>query len=375
MTDTKGVNNSGAETTSLANWLSSAHNFWSFRHVSAIVPCQEVAPSPHPKDLPVVNQYQLSQEQLSFLNASRTDSLVIIKDNEIVCRWDAPGIQPDELHLIFSVTKSITSLLVGALATQGLLDIDAEVTEYLPQLKSSGFAGATIRNLLDMTAAYSFVEDYTPGPDILAYRFAAGWYPAPEDAPTLREFIATRTADGEHGQRFRYLSPTTDLLGWICEEVSGLSYAAALSKYIWQPMGAKFPALMTVDRAGSPRAAGGLSCASSDLARFGVLLRDGDDSIIASTYLADIFSNGSTQQWRDGDFADLFANGVYRSCCYRPVANEQVVMGIGIYGQMLYVNKAAGVVIAKQSSWAEPDETNNHLAAYELCRAITKDLA
>lgn len=368
----------------LGNWMTSEHSFWSFRNVRRIIPVEEVScgentlalidarDSAIGELLVPTSQHEYTLNE--FLTSSHTDSIVVIQgsseNNRVVFEWYADGVGGHEPHLNFSVTKSITSLLTGALVGQGLIEVGRLVTDYVPAVRGSGFEGATIRNLLDMTASYSFVEDYSPGPDIIAYRHAAGWYPAPSDAPTLREFIASRGAEGSHGERFRYLSPTTDMLGWVCEEVSGLSYAQALSKYIWGPLGAEHNAHMTIDRAGSPRAAGGLSSTVRDLARIGVMVRDGGRGVVPSDYIDDIFTNGSEEQWAIGDFIDLFPRGVYRSCFYRPGEDPGVVMGIGIHGQMLYIDRPRGVVIAKQSSWPQPDELDWHLDAYAALRAI-----
>jgi CubicO group peptidase (beta-lactamase class C family) len=49
-------------------------------------------------------------------------------------------------------------------------------------------------------------------------------------------------------------------------------------------------------------------------------------------------------------------------------------MGIGIHGQMLYVDRPRGVVVAKQSSWPNPDSEEMHLDAFNACRAIAHAL-
>jgi CubicO group peptidase (beta-lactamase class C family) len=225
-----------------------------------------------------------------------------------------------------------------------------------------------------MAASYQFEEDYTPGPDIIAYRHSVGWYPAPLGAPNLHDFIASRKKEGEHGQKFRYMSPTTDLVGWVIEAASGMPYAEALSKFIWSKIGSEAPGHITVDRQGSPRAAGGLSVIPRDLVRFGMMIRDGGMGAIDPEFLLDVYENGSAEQWATGDFKDFFEKGVYRSFCYKPGTDPDVIMGIGIHGQMLYVDRPRGVVVAKQSSWPNPDSEEMHLDAYNACRAIAHAL-
>ena len=132
---------------------------------------------------------------------------------------------------------------------------------------------------------------------------------------------------------------------------------------------------MTVDRQGSPRAAGGLSVIPRDMVRFGMMIRDGGMGVIDPGFIADIYENGSAEQWAAGDCSDLFVNGVYRSFCYRPGEDPAVIMGIGIHGQMLYVDRPRGVVIAKQSSWPIADSDELHIDSYHACRAVARSLS
>lgn len=369
----------------LDNWLLPENTFWSFRHVRELIPTAQVNCSSSPRVLNQnikselgdlsVDTHEGARKLSDFLSSTNTDSFTAVKDEDLVFEWLAPGVSDLEPHLIFSVTKSFTGMLVGALVQAGMINVDDLVTKYVPEIADSGFGDATVRNLLDMAASYQFEEDYTPGPDIIAYRHSVGWYPAPLGAPNLHDFIASRKKVGEHGQKFRYMSPTTDLVGWVIEAASGMPYAEALSKFIWSKIGTEAPAHITVDRTGAPRAAGGLSTIPRDLVRFGMMIRDGGMGAIDPEFLRDVYENGSAEQWATGDFKDFFEKGVYRSFCYKPGIDPDIIMGIGIHGQMLYIDRPRGVVVAKQSSWPNPDSEEMHLDAHNACRAIARALA
>jgi hypothetical protein len=368
----------------LDNWLHPENTFWSFRHVRELIPTAQIDCAKSPRVLNQKIKTELGEILLEthdgvkkiseFLSSTNTDSFTAVKGEDLVFEWLAPGVSDVEPHLIFSVTKSFTGMLVGALVQEGKIDVDALVTKYVPEIADSGFGDATVRNLLDMAASYQFEEDYTPGPDIIAYRHSVGWYPAPLGSPNLHDFIASRKKEGEHGQMFRYMSPTTDLVGWVIEAASGMPYAQALSKYIWSKIGTEAPAHITVDRTGAPRAAGGLSTIPRDLVRFGMMIRDGGMGAIDPEFMRDVYENGSAQQWATGDFKDSFAKGVYRSFCYKPGEDPDVIMGIGIHGQMLYIDRPRGVVVAKQSSWPNPDLEEMHLDAFHACQVIARAL-
>ncbi len=368
----------------LDNWLTPEHVHWSLRHVREMLPTARIRRGQYSHELNAAHDQSLLQLEFpgthqsfvlgQWLESTEVDSLTVLRGNDLVLEWRAADVADDDVHLLFSVTKSVTSLLVGVLVGRGLIEIEAPVTQYVPAVVGSGFDGATVRNLLDMTTAFAFIEDYNPGDDLRAYRNAAGWYPTEPGAPNLHEFIATREADGQHGQRFRYQSPATDLLGWICESVTTQPFATALSENVWAPMGAEADADIAVDRQGSPRNAGGMSVTPRDLARLGLLVADGGRGIIPIDYLDDLTHNGSTQQWADGDFAPWLSGGAYRSCWYQPRLDPAVVMGVGIHGQMLYVDRARRIVVAKQSSWSLADDTDAHNDAYLACQSIARAL-
>ncbi len=355
---------------------------WSFRHVRELLPTERIRaprqslslgsdPRPAVLDL-VVQGLNGSTSVREALSTGESDALVVIHDGDVVAEWLGDGVADDEPHLVFSVTKSITGLLAAALAGAGLLDLEANLVDYLPEAEGSGFGTATLRHLLDMEASYAFVEDYSPGPDVTAYRHSVGWYPAPEGAPALREFLLTRQQEGEHGQVFRYLSPTCDLMGMVCARAAGTTWAQAVSTYLWQPMGAEADADVTVDREGSPRAAGGFSAVPRDIARLGMLVARKGAGVIPEAFIDDIIHGGDPEHWANGDFATFLPGGAYRSYWYQPRVDDDVVCGVGIYGQMLYVDVPRQVVVVIQSSWSEPDNQLRVEANLDICRTIAR---
>ena len=78
-----------------------------------------------------------------------------------------------------SVSKSILGCAAGVLAGRGLLDLQAPVTTYVPEVSGSGYAGATIRDLLDMRTGVAFRETYTAlDAEVRVMERSMGWRPA-----------------------------------------------------------------------------------------------------------------------------------------------------------------------------------------------------
>ncbi|HWB50659.1 MAG TPA: serine hydrolase [Stellaceae bacterium] len=299
-----------------------------------------------------------------FLQRASTDALVVLRDGRIVIERYGNGMGPRTPHILMSVSKSLLGLLTGILVDRGKLDPDGLVTDVVPELAGTAYEGARIRHLLDMRTGVAFDEDYlaTSGP-IVEYRKATNWNPlGPGGSPSdLRSFYQTlRVSDGPHGGRFHYISPNTDLLGWVVERASGQRFAELMSACLWQPMGAACSAYTTVDRLGAPRCAGGVCTTARDLARVGQLLvdrgaRDGTQ-IIPSAWIDDITLNGSPSAWAAGVFAPFFPGRRmhYRNKWYVDVDDAPLMFGLGIHGQYLFVDRRNRIVVAMMSSQADP---------------------
>src|SRR5215470_10443364 len=260
---------------SLANWREAPFNRWSFRHVRELIPTADIAHDPHrARPLPVelietgkirirgARGHVLSLDD--FLMAASTDSLVILHRGRITVERYADGMTAETPHILMSVSKSVLGLLMGILVSEGILDPDHQVTTVIPEVTETAYKGATIRHLLDMRTGVAFDEDYTATSGaIVEYRKATNWHPlGPGDYPSdLRSFYqGLQARDRNHGGRFHYVSPNTDLLGWVIERATDQRFADLMSRYIWKPMGAQHSAYITVDRLGAPRCAGGHLC-------------------------------------------------------------------------------------------------------------------
>src|SRR5690606_27968034 len=115
---------------------------------------------------------------VEHLESSYGDCFVAMRDGVVIAEWEAPHGAASRPHLIFSISKSITGMLAGIAVGDGLLDPDAPVAAYVPVSPGSAYAGASVRNLLDMTVSLDFEEDYLDldGP-FDRYRRAMLWNP------------------------------------------------------------------------------------------------------------------------------------------------------------------------------------------------------
>lgn len=379
----------------LANWRTAPFSRWAFHHVRELLPTANIAadsnaPEPFasaPRDLSAVafqgrdgNETTLDR----FLPDSFTDALVILQGDRIVTEWYDSGYDPAFPHIVFSVSKSITSCLTGILAGQGLVDPEAPVTKYIPEAAGSAWGDCTLRHILDMVVAIDFTEpDPDPDSAYARYRLATGWNPPMPGGEVLDQngFLLTlRRGPGRHGDYFSYVSPNTDFLGWILERAAGRPMAALLSEHIWRPMGARDDAYITLDRLGAPRNAGGICTTARDLALFAAMVRDGGRAngrqVVPADWIEDFRTNGNREPWLDGDplFYDLLPDGCYRSKWYQVGNGRGSICAIGIHGQWIYIDAVADTAIVKFSSQPEalddPLDRANLNAFGAICRAL-----
>jgi len=359
----------------LANWRTAPFNRWAFHHVREILPSADIANDPAaalpfasaPVDMSALRVAREGEPALTLegvLEETDTDALVIVHRGRIVFERYVGGMTADNPHILMSVSKSLLGLLTGILAARGTLAPDRPVTDVVPEVSGTAYDGATIRHLLDMRAGIDFDEDYlaTSGA-IIAYRKAAGWNPLEPGDPVLdlRAFYRQLTkSDGAHGGALHYVSPNTDLLGWVIERAAGGRYADLMSELLWKPMGAARSAYITVDRLGAPRCAGGMCATVRDLARVGQLILEGgargSRQIVPESWIDDITRRGDPQAWAAGDLVDYFPGLPisYRSQWYVVAGQAPVLFGLGVHGQNVFIDRARETVIAKVSSQALP---------------------
>ena len=350
---------------SLANWRKAPYCHWAFHHVREIIPSADI--SNDPTDVWELKPDTMDTSSLGLDNAmvsTDCDAIVVLHKDKLVHESYSNGMTSRDPHILMSVSKSMLGLVAGTLVERGELAENDLITKHLPEIENTAYAGATVRDLLDMRAGILFDEDYlaTEGP-IVDYRFAANWNPVPKDrvAADLRSFMSLLTeTDGPHGGRFHYVSPNTDLLAWVFERASGMRYAELVSERLWKPLGAEAPGYITVDRIGGARAAGGKCLLARDLARVGMMMANGGQrdgkQVVPACWLEDIVQNGDPQAWKDGDFYNEMGQRDihYRSKWYVNREAEPLIFGVGIHGQFLFVDPAKKLSIAWLASQDSP---------------------
>jgi CubicO group peptidase (beta-lactamase class C family) len=370
-------------------------NRWSYQHMRTIFPSAPVGTADEP--IPVEVAVDPGIERLvlrgadgaevtfpSYLRESCTDALVVVTPQGIVYEAYLNGMGPTRPHQMMSVTKSFAGLFGLVAVDEGLLSEDDRVSDLVPELAAStAFADATFGHVLDMVSSMQFSEDYAdPASGIVRYGQTLGWLQAPADglpAESLHEFLVTlqRDPDLEHGERFVYQTPKTDVVNWATNRATGTSFQQNMHDVLWSRLGTEAETYVLLDRNGTLVAGGGLNAAPRDLARFAMmLLNDGAaaGSQVVSKGIVDRLAAGASREAFSAgpEAVGAMANGdwSYRAQWWvRHTPGREAFTAIGIHGQWIYVDRVRGVAIVKQSSLpasADPVDDAQALNAFDV---------
>lgn len=358
----------------LENWRKYPFTKWSFVNVRNIIPsaeiqtCNEKNPNfdkniQNLLDLKINHDGQI-RDLLELLKICNTDAFLVMSKGKLIFEYFDQFTNYSSPHIVFSVSKSITSLLVGVLSKEINLDLNTEISKIIPETIGSAYENATIRNVLDMNVSSGFIEDYTGKAEIFKkYRACTGWdiiNDSIKDLPHgMYDFLSNLPSSGlSHGTKYHYSSPHSDLLGWVVERLTNDKYYNVLSKLLFIPSQLQFSSNITLDRLGASRSAGGISISPYDLLTLAELTRcKGNNSkgnIVPESWIEDFVYPRDNTSYLAQDNLERFPNGNYRSKWYQTGFGENQFCAIGIHGQNIWVNPSKELTIIRMSSASDP---------------------
>jgi CubicO group peptidase (beta-lactamase class C family) len=375
------------------DWDRAPWNRWSFQHVRDMVPTAEVwRGNAKIRDFPS-SARALATLQVTGLNGQATtlghllddtytDGFLVLQKGGIVTEQYFNGMGPRMLHLSQSVAKSVTSAVAGILIGRGLIDVEARITDYLPELENTAWRGAKIQHVLDMTTGVTFSEEYTdPYSEMGQLDVAAGWKPPPPGSDpefiwpsTVWDLILScKRSDASHGAVFHYRSIETDVLAFAMERVTGKRLPQIVSEELWQKIGAEESGSFTVDSAGYALADGGFNATLRDYGRFGQMLLEGGNGIVPASWI-EATRNGKHGMFGE-PYATLMPGGAYHNMFWIENGASRNLMAQGVFGQLIYVDFANDMVVVKLSTWPDFIIPEMVIATRNAVRLIGQHLA
>jgi CubicO group peptidase (beta-lactamase class C family) len=333
-----------------------------------------LAPSEHPLPLrvaasPPTFRYRFDGRALTlddYLKRQRATAVLVLKDGQIVAERYGYDRRPDMRMLSNSMAKTLVALAIGQALDDGAIhSLDDTAARYVPELKDSLYGETRLVNLLRMASGARYVEDYTDGDDRAEF----------DDTARRRGVLAaartvTQRADPQ-GERFNYAGAQTQVLALVLRAATRRSLCEFVDDRLWRPLGAESAAsylLNPVDRV--EQAQGGFNATLRDYARLGWMLandgRVGDTQVVPRDWLL-AMTDAARQppQFRPGTMDSHGSSylGYGYQVWLMPGAHRRFAL-LGVYGQAIYVDPAAGLVMVHLAVGADArgDASGAHLA-------------
>jgi CubicO group peptidase (beta-lactamase class C family) len=334
----------------------------SYRHMGEIYASRLVPRSGPVSDLPAGEPLALDSFPVGgvpmklddFVARARTTGLLVLKDGKVVLERYWHGADATSRFASWSVAKSFVSTLVGFAIGDGLIkNVEDPVTDYLPELKGSGYDGVPIKAILQMSSGVAFNEDYEDSAsDALLMWNAVLQY----NRRTLSDFAIKSKRDVEPYAKFNYKGLDTVVLGMLVERVTGKNLATDLAEKIWGPLGMEGDASWLIEDRSDKALEAPFCCLNArlrDYARFGQFMLQGGawggKQLLPATWVSEATRPDRSQV----DFGALYPGypmGYQYQWWVRPGA-DHAFTAEGVNGQFIYVNPAQKLVIVMTSVW------------------------
>ena len=245
-----------------------------------------IEPSPVAEPWAKHNKYNTIEEteKLAAINKDRrTKAFLVIKNDSIVFEKYFDGYSESSKSNSFSMTTSITVTLLGKAIMDGKIkSLDQPVGDFFDEYKTGFGAELTVGNLASMSSGMKWNEKYYSVINITSESYFSN---------DLRSVILNQKIIEKPGQKFRYSSGDTQLLGMIIEKATNTNLSDYLRNNFTNPMGFENEALWQLDseESGMEKAYCCFASNAKDFARFGKLYKNNgkwnNEILLDSTFI------------------------------------------------------------------------------------------
>ncbi|PGU41580.1 serine hydrolase domain-containing protein [Bacillus cereus] len=352
------------------NWLDDPYLRWSYTHMKEFTLINEVKNNPDQ-----VSHFSTALQNLDdfaverrfgttplkkLLDDNKTDAFVVVHNGQLVYERYFNGYKESEPHGMASLAKVFTGAIIQSLAEENRIDLEKTADTYIKELKNIPFGNATLQQLMDMQVSVEYPTHGYEHPalenqDAQLY-LASNILPRGKnyDGPMkiydmLREVEETEPP----GSDFSYDNGSAETLAWVIRTITGKSLAENVSERIWSQIGMEENAYYVTDETKVEQASAGLNATARDMARFGqLLLNNGEYN--GKQILPSSITEG-VQNVQEGELAvGPGASISYHNQWWIPHNEQDAFEVLGSYGQTLYIDPTANMIIVHFSSNATP---------------------
>ncbi len=190
--------------------------------------------------------------------AAGSHCLVVTRDGAVVDERYGDGVTADTPREAFSVTKSVTSTLVGIAQDEGALSLDEPAADHIDAWRGTDAEQVTVEHLLSNVSG----RHWDPATDYGAMAI---------QAHDKTAFAVDLAQDEPPGRTWAYNNSAVQTLSAVLEGATGQRADDYAESALFEPLGMRHSHLAS-DAAGNPLTFMGLQTTCLDLARFGYLM-------------------------------------------------------------------------------------------------------
>ncbi len=302
-----------------------------------------------------------------FLERTYTNALLVMKDGRVLSEVYRNATNEHSRFMGWSMTKSVTSVLVGCALAEGRIDsLDTPISRYLPELKGGGYEGVSIRQVMQMRSGVDYEERY----DFEHPGRAASNHIAALVRNVARFADAARSLPRIHepGSFFQYKTIDTAVLGWLIERVTQGSVAAYTARCLWEPLGAESDAFYIMDGppgVGREFSGAGFNATLRDFARLGQMVLNGGVAngrrIVSADWIRESTRPSGPQGNQPGGYG----------LQWWVLGNTGTFAAIGLQGQYIYIDPSTRTVVVKLSYFPPGDNSALDAETQVFLRAVS----
>jgi CubicO group peptidase (beta-lactamase class C family) len=331
-------------------WLNPEVNAFTFRNTQQVFAFRTVSAPDAARDLAQGAAMAMPGDYAVWADRTFTNAFMVLKDGEVVFEDYRNRMTADTPHIAFSMTKTITAMLVGQALDRGeIACLDDLSSTYVPALADGAYGRATLRNIMEMRSGADIEERYDFGtnPSLAAQAHDAAIV---RNERRFADFAVGIGQRSEPGSTFNYATLDTAVLGWVLEQATGERIENLMEARIWQPLGAEHDGHFIADGpVGTGRALNGMGFNATlrDFARLGQLMLDdgmaGDTRILPAGWVAQMAAMKPTGLPAGAGFPG------YGLQVWQIDAEPGAYAFVGLAGQFIYVHPSTVTVIVKLS--------------------------
>ena len=350
-------------------------NSFTFRHTYVAFEYRTVEKGTDTLPLERVDGFAMPGDYEAFADKSFTNAFIVMKDGKVVFEDYRNRMTADTPHIAFSMSKTITAMLVGIAVERGeIVSLEDPAERYVPELAGGGYEGVTIRQILEMRSGADIEERYDFGenPSLAAMIHETAII---RNEKRFADFAVDVGRKTEPGSTFNYATLDTAVLGWILEQATGQTIEQQTQERLWQPMGAEFDGYWLADgQPGLGRSLNGMgyNARLRDFARLGQLMLDDGVAngrrVLPDGWVGQMTAMKPTaMKPTGGEFPG------YGLQTWQVDQEQGAYSAVGLAGQFIYVHPETRTVIVKLSYFPpiEPEGLTREVTDYFAAIAHT----